>query len=66
MNKETNLQQIYREKALEHIKALCFALEVAEQDNLDDTVLHLVKIECLATQVNNDLSALSLLKCHRL
>jgi hypothetical protein len=66
MNEETSLQQLYREKALEHIKELCFALSVAEQDNLNDLVHHMVQIEHLASSVNSDLAALSVLQCHSL
>jgi hypothetical protein len=66
MNKETNLQSIYREKALDRIRELCFALEVAEQDNLNDIVHHLVKVQHLASNLSEDLAVLNVLKCHRL
>tara|TARA_R100001509_G_scaffold161951_1_gene132359 strand:+ start:728 stop:928 length:201 start_codon:yes stop_codon:yes gene_type:complete len=66
MNEETGLQQLYREKALEHIKELCFALSVAEQDNLNDLVKHMVKIRSLASKVSSDLAALNVLTCHSL
>ena len=66
MNEETNLQQIYREKALAYIKALSFALDVAEQDNLNDIVQHMVAIEHMANNLNRELSVLSVLKCHEL
>tara|TARA_R100001443_G_scaffold4329_1_gene12796 strand:+ start:369 stop:602 length:234 start_codon:yes stop_codon:yes gene_type:complete len=63
---ESNLQQIYRERALERIKELAFILSVAEQDNLNDITQHMVTIESIATLLNRDLSVLSVLKCHRL
>ena len=66
MSEESNLQQIYRERALERIKELAFALSVAEQDNLNDITQHMVTIEGVASLLNRDLSVLSVLKCHRL
>ena len=66
MSEESNLQQIYRESALERIRELSHLLSVAEQDNLNDITAHMVMIESVGASLNRDLSVLSVLKCHRL
>ena len=66
MKEETNLQSIYREKALDRIKQLRFALDLAEQNNLNDIVHHMVKVQRLTSDLSEDLAVLNVLRCHQL
>lgn len=66
MKEETNLQQIYRESTIQHIRELSHLLSVAEQDNLNDIVEHMASIKHVADSLNRSLSVLSVLRCHQL
>ncbi len=63
---DSMLQVIYRKSALETIRQLCFALNLAESDNLNDLVEHMVSIRHLSAALDRELSALSVLKAHGL